>query len=70
MFYSEIEDIAPSVILSKKTPDVQSDISDIENERYCDDKSDSNTSMSMRLQVVKKDTIKQLYRNIEEVYNK
>ena len=70
MFYSEIEDIAPSVIPSKKTLDVESDISHIENEGYCDDTSDSNKSMSMRLQVVKKKTIKQLYRNTEEVHNK
>ena len=74
LFYSEmVEDIAPSVIPSQKTLNVETseaaenDISDIENEGYCDDTSDSNKLMSMRLQVVKKDTIKQLYRNTEKV---
>lgn len=71
MFSPEVvEDIAPSVIPSKKPHDADSDISDIEAERYCDDASRSNVSMSMRLQVVKKESIKQLYRNTEEViYN-
>ena len=47
--------------------DQDSDISDVEEQRYCDDSSPSNIQLRMKLQLVSEERIRKLYKNTDDV---
>ena len=52
---------------SNNTVDDGSDVSDIEEEGYCDSSEIDNINMSMKLEPVRESRIKKLYANTEKV---
>ena len=52
---------------SSKKDDRGSDISDVEDQGYCDDSSPSNIQLRMKLQLVSEERIKKLYKNTDDV---
>ena len=49
--------------------DDESDVSDVEQEGYCDDSQRDNIKMSMKLEPVRDSVIKELYANTEKASN-
>ena len=52
---------------STKVESPESDVSDVEQEGYCDDSSPYNVEIIMKLAPVKEQRIKDLYKDIEQV---
>ena len=55
------------LVSTHKTPDPESDLSDVEEQGYCDDSTEYNIDIKMRLEPVREKTIKDLYTNTEKV---
>ena len=55
------------LVSTHKTSDSESDLSDVEEQGYCDDSTEYNIDIKMRLEPVREKTIKDLYTNTEKV---
>ena len=72
MFVILVKDVEDSPSTSTSTKDKtavdkDSDVSDVEQEGYCDDSSTNNIQLIMRLRRVTEDRIKKLYHNTDDV---